>query len=166
MRCLAHLSSNTPVSQAISIEEGTAMEADEYLVHGCLPLAQGSLLCIDDGREMRVHAWDGCLWITQERDRRDVTLKAGESFRIVRRGRTLIHAVRGGVIALTSPYAMCFARRIEVLRPGEARPLPVYQADRGWRGAIARLRTRFMKIWVGLYAPPPRRMAPALRPTG
>jgi hypothetical protein len=138
------------------------MEAGEYLVHGCLPLAQGSFLRIDDGREMRVHARDGCLWITQERDRRDVTLKAGESFRIERRGRTLIHAVRGDVIALTSPYAMCFARRIEVLRPGEAQPLPVYQADRGWRGAIAGLRTRFMKAWVGLYASPPRSMAPAL----
>lgn len=138
------------------------MEADEYLVHGCLPLARGSLLCIDDGREMLVHVWDGRVWITQERDRRDVTLKAGEWYRIVRDGRTLIHAVRGSVIALTSPYATCFARRIDMVSPVEAQPLPVYQAERGWRGTIAALKTALMKTWVGLYALPPRRMRSSL----
>ena len=137
------------------------MEADEYLVDGCLTLASGSLLRIDDGREMLVHVRDGCAWITQERDSHDVTLKAGESFRIARSGRTLIHAARGSAIALTSPYEKCYARRIDMRRPGEAQPLLVYQGDRGWRGAIARLKTHLMKTWVGLYASPRRRVVSA-----
>jgi hypothetical protein len=39
-------------------------------------------------------------------------------------------------------------------------PLPVLQAGRGWRGAIAALKTRLMAAWVGLYAQPPRRLGP------
>ena len=136
----------------------------EHLVCGCLPLPRGSLLCIDDGREMLVHVWDGdgCVWITQEGDGRDVAVKAGESLRIERGGRTLIYAVRGSLIALTSPYAKHAAQRIEVVRPGKAQPMPVCQTERGWRGTLAALGTRLMKTWVGLYAQPPRRLATTL----
>jgi hypothetical protein len=53
------------------------MEPNEYLVHDKLRLARGSLLRIEDGREMLVHARDGCVWITQEGEGRDVLLEAG-----------------------------------------------------------------------------------------
>lgn len=134
------------------------MKSDDHLVLGSLPLACGSVLCIDDGREMLVRVRKGCVWITQERDRRDVMLEAGERFRIAHGACTLIEALRGSVIALTSPYEKCFARRIELVRPGAAQPRLIYLAERGWRGAIAALTTNLMKTWVGLYAPPPRQV--------
>jgi hypothetical protein len=43
-----------------------------------------------------------------------------------------------------------------------ARPLPVHRPQRGWRTAIAGLKTRLEKAWVGLYAPPPRRLRPLI----
>lgn len=43
-----------------------------------------------------------------------------------------------------------------------ARPLPVCQAETGGRRVIAALKARLMKMWVGLYAPPPRRPGPML----
>jgi hypothetical protein len=134
------------------------VETNEYLVHESLPLARGSVLRIEDGREMLVRARDGCLWITQDRERQDMVLEAGQSFRISRGGRTLIVALRdGGVIALTSPYEECFARRIDLVTGATASAVPVYEAARGLRGAIAALRTRLMKAWVDLYAAPSRR---------
>ena len=36
------------------------------------------------------------------------------------------------------------------------------RAGHGWRGVMAALGARLMKAWVGLYAPPPRRLGPLL----
>jgi hypothetical protein len=132
------------------------MEPNEYLVHDKLRLARGSLLRIEDGREMLVHARDGCVWITQEGEGRDVLLEAGQWFRISRGGRTVVSALRDSVLALTSPYEKYFARRIDMVTGAAARAVPVYEAERGLRGAIAAFTTHLVKTWVGLYAPPPR----------
>jgi hypothetical protein len=35
-------------------------------------------------------------------------------------------------------------------------------SGRGWRKSIAVLKSRLVKLWVGLYAPPPRRPGPML----
>src|SRR5262245_63924654 len=105
------------------------MKSDEHVVHGNLSLAPESLLCIEDGREMVVQVRSGCVWSTQERDRRDVTLKAGEQFHITHRGCTLINAVRGSVIALTSPYQKCCARRIDLVHTDALQPLPIYRPE-------------------------------------
>jgi len=43
-----------------------------------------------------------------------------------------------------------------------ARPVPEIQSDQGWGGAIAVLKTRLAKAWVGLYAAPPRHLPPML----
>jgi hypothetical protein len=133
------------------------MTLDEHLILGRLLLPRGSVLRIDDGREMLVSVRRGFLWITHDRDRRDVMLEIGERFRIACGGCTLIEAMRDSMIALASPYEKSFARRIEIIRPGAGRPRPIYQGERGWRGAVAALTTNLMKTWVGLYAPPPRR---------
>ena len=138
---------------------GAAMDANDYLVHESVPLARGAALRVVDGREMLVCARDGCVWITQEGERRDIVLKAGQSFRISRGGCTLIAALRSSEIALASPYRKCFARRITLLPYPPARAVPVYEAERGLRGGIAALGTRLMKAWVGSYAPPPRSAA-------
>jgi hypothetical protein len=133
-----------------------AMETDDYLLHGYLPLTRNNVLRIEDGREMLICARSGCIWITQERDRRDIVLEAGQRFRISRGGRTLIMALRRSVIALASPYEKCFARRVDLVPDATARAVAMYEGERGLRGGIAALKTRLRKAWVGLYAAPPR----------
>ena len=41
-----------------------------------------------------------------------------------------------------------------------AQPLPVHRPQRGRRAAVAALKARLEKAWVGLYAAPPRRLRP------
>ena len=134
-----------------------AMERNGDLVHGGLLLPRDSTLRVEDGREMLVCVRSGCVWITQEREQRDTILEPGEQFRISRDRCTLITALGRSVIALSSPYRKPLPRRIELVRPG-ARPLVVYEGGRGVRGSLAALRTLLTDIWLGLYAPPRRRV--------
>lgn len=55
-------------------------------------IARGCLIRIEDARDMQVRVDKGALWITQERDTRDVMLQAGDSFRLDRDGAALISA--------------------------------------------------------------------------
>jgi hypothetical protein len=41
-----------------------------------------------------------------------------------------------------------------------AQPLPADRRGSGWRAALAALKARLEKAWVGLYAAPPRRLRP------
>jgi hypothetical protein len=34
----------------------------------------------------------GCVWLTMEKDRRDIVLGSGQSFKVAKNGRTLVHA--------------------------------------------------------------------------
>jgi len=95
---------------------------------------------------MSVCAWRGCLWITQEGGGDDVILKAGEWFRIGRRGLTLIHALEGSAIALTSPQEEVSAKSIDVVRSGTQAPTRLYEPVPGWRSRTAALKTQLMKI--------------------
>jgi hypothetical protein len=45
---------------------------------------------------------------------------------------------------------------------GAAQPLPAGQARRGRRGVLAAFYRSLMKTWIGLYAPPPRRLGTLL----
>ena len=139
---------------------GAAMDTNDYLLRESVPLARGGVLRIEDGREILVYARDGCVWITQEREGRDIVLKPGQSFRISRAGCTLISALRGSVIALASPYEKYFARRIDIVPGPAARPVPVYEAGRDLRGRIVAFGIRLMKAWVSFYAPPARSVGP------
>jgi Protein of unknown function (DUF2917) len=56
-------------------------------------LAKGGLFLIHDGRGRRVECLAGCLWLTQERDRRDIVLEAGEGFTVERAGDTILNAL-------------------------------------------------------------------------
>jgi hypothetical protein len=107
------------------------MERDEYLIEGAMPLLRNEQLRIEDGRDLLVHVWQGSLWITQEGDRRDILLQAGQSFRLDRDGTALAKCWDNAVVALTSPHEARAARSIEVqatnlsgwkLRP-EGRPV-------------------------------------------
>ncbi len=90
------------------------MERDEYLIEGAMPLLRHEQLRIEDGRDLLIHAWQGSLWITQEGDRRDIVLQAGQSFRLDRNGIALVECWEDAVVALTSPHEKRPARRIVV----------------------------------------------------
>jgi hypothetical protein len=55
-----------------------------------ISLTRGSLVRIENARNMRLRVESGAVWITQESDTRDVMLGRGESFRLDRDGVTLI----------------------------------------------------------------------------
>ena len=93
------------------------MERDEYLIEGALPLLRNEQLRIVDGRDMLVHVWQGSLWITQERDTRDIVLEAGQSFRLDRNGVALVKSWDETVLALSSPNEQRPARAIELRAP-------------------------------------------------
>jgi len=86
------------------------MERDEHLIEGELPLARGGQLRIVDGRGLLIHVWRGSLWITQERDRRDIVLEAGDSFRLDRNGVALVKAWDDTVLSLASPHEVAVGR--------------------------------------------------------
>jgi ferric-dicitrate binding protein FerR (iron transport regulator) len=68
-----------------------------------LDLGEGNLLRIDDGAGVLVSVLRGAIWITQEGDRRDVLLAAGQSVRIENDGLTLIQGLAPSALTLSAP---------------------------------------------------------------
>ena len=120
------------------------MERDEYLIEGAMPLLRNEQLRIEDGRDLLIHAWQGSLWITQEGDRRDVLLQAGQSFRLDRNGLALVKCWDDAVLALVSPHENRPARSIVLRAPGlpswNLRPhaRPFRPGDRAFGAGLAR----------------------------
>ena len=56
-------------------------------------LPKGGLFRIHNGQGRRVECPAGCLWLTQERDPRDIVLEAGEGFTVDRAGNTFLSAL-------------------------------------------------------------------------
>lgn len=126
--------------------------------HGVPPLPRGSVLRLENAQETLVCPRHGCVWLTQERDQRDIVLGPGQQFRITRSGRTLIEALRDSEIDLVSPHGERLAQRIDLVHRG-ASALPLYESRSGLRGRIAALGTRLMKAWLEFHAArPPRRL--------
>jgi hypothetical protein len=73
----------------------------------------GSLLRIVDGKGLLVEATAGLLWITQERDLRDIIVAAGQSFRLDRNGVALVYTLGPSGVAVCAPPASmsCPSRR-------------------------------------------------------
>lgn len=61
------------------------------------------LLVIDDARDQLLTCESGELWITQDGDRRDVILPAGQSWRIDRAGPLVLSAFKPAVATLAHP---------------------------------------------------------------
>lgn len=122
----------------------------EYLVQGSLNLVRGSLLRIEEGRDILVYVWEGELWLTEEGERRDRLVRAGEWHRLARGGAAIGYALQRTVVTLTAPKPMDFARRIAMQKAGSAEPVELYNAarERSW-GILARLQ----RAWVALFAP-------------
>lgn len=120
---------------------------DGYVVHGSIGLERGAFVRVDDGRGMLFYVWDGELWITQEGDRQDYLVGAGEWFRIERGGAALAAATRASHVALTAPVPAHYARRITL------GPRVIYdraQERGGWPEAI---RMRLVRRWANSFAP-------------
>lgn len=63
------------------------------------------LLIIDDVRDQVLRCESGELWITQDGDRRDVILPAGQSWRVDRNGPLVLSAFKPAVATLVQPQA-------------------------------------------------------------
>jgi len=65
-----------------------------------LALQPGKSLDIRDGAGTAISVRSGIVWITQTDDKRDIFLRAGETFTVSRAGLTLVAAI-GGPAAIT-----------------------------------------------------------------
>jgi len=65
-------------------------------------LDQGQLLTLDDSLDVTIECAEGALWLTQDGDPRDVTLSAGQSYRIDRTSRVMVFATSPSVFKISS----------------------------------------------------------------
>jgi hypothetical protein len=124
------------------------MQWNDYLVHGNVTMKRGSVLRIEDGRDVLIHVNDGELWLTQEADSRDRYLAAGKWFRLDRNGVALAQSLEGTVISLCAPERERYARRITLSSAGSALSTELYNAQA--RRAVPGGRLR--RMWASLYA--------------
>jgi hypothetical protein len=126
---------------------------DGYVVQGSIGMPRGSVLRIEDGRDVIVHAWEGHLWITQSGDTRDYFIAPGESFTLDREGVALIHAMRRAVATLTAPMPALYARSVTLVTGGAQASRVLYESARERLSLGTRLRLRAARWWTGLFAP-------------
>jgi hypothetical protein len=83
---------------------------------------------LNNVRGMTLHVVHGSVWITQSGSCADVSLEAGESFRVARSGRTLVAACHDApftVVKLERPHTVASTlgeRLRRILFPVKARP--------------------------------------------
>ena len=70
-----------------------------------LDLARGDLLALDDARGTTLRVSRGTVWITQEKELRDVVLNAGDVWAGERNGLTLVEAHGATALDLVGPGA-------------------------------------------------------------
>jgi hypothetical protein len=83
------------------IMKGVAMNIK--FEHGWMHLDKDRSLRLIEARGTRVMVRSGSLWITQDRDRRDYVLEAGETFRLDRAGDAIVFALASSDIELIEP---------------------------------------------------------------
>ncbi len=134
----------------------------EFIVQGSLGLTRGSLLRIEDGRDILVYVWEGELWLTEERETRDRILRAGEWHRLERQGAALGYALQRSVVTLTAPEPEYYAARILLTKAGSATPVELYNATKARMPWLGELGVRLRRFWVGIFAPHSRPTSAAL----
>ncbi len=117
----------------------------EFVVNGAVPLEDGGMLLIDEGREMLLYVWKGLVWVTQEGDRQDRVLGRGEWLRIERAGRTVVSALMPSSLALTTPNEEDYAEAIAVRPARDLQPVALY---RGRPRSLGALLNRAARAWV------------------
>lgn len=134
------------------------MQASEFLVHGSIAMTRGSLLRVEDGRDLLIYVWDGSLWVTQEGDARDYYIGAGEWFRVDRNGAALAYSLKRTVVSLTAPEPEGYAQRIVLAKAGTAALVELYSGA----GARVPLAARLRRMWANLFNPHARPTGAAL----
>ena len=66
-------------------------------------LERGAIVEMRDAAGTTVSATDGVVWITEEDSARDVLLRPGQSFRLVRSGLALVEACTDAAITFSAP---------------------------------------------------------------
>lgn len=87
-------------------------------------LARRQVMSLADAAGVRIVARAGSLWVTQDRDRRDVVLAEGESFDVVGSARIVIQALsaaRVGLVAAEPATRVRIPRGLELLLGGSGR---------------------------------------------
>jgi hypothetical protein len=115
---------------------------DARLIAEGIHLGRDEVAGIRNGRGALVFVEAGTAWITQENDRRDVLVTAGESFRLDRDGVALIGAHRSAKVTITAP--------LEGAEPEVFRSTPVPTTVPARRGGHPVVR-RFWAIVLRLY---------------
>jgi hypothetical protein len=108
-------------------------------------LGRGELLTIREGRGALLFVDSGEVWLTQERDPRDVVLPAGAWFRLDRSGTAVVQARRAASVTLTA------AADGQV---GEIRTWPNGEMRRRARRPERPLARAFLAWWLRLYRHP------------
>jgi hypothetical protein len=98
----------------------TAMNIE--LDNSLLSLAPDGMVALRDAPGTRVMCVSGSLWITEDRQGRDVILQAGDSFVLKRPGLTLIMALEPAALRLSERHETLAARVVRWVR----RLLPVW----------------------------------------
>lgn len=131
----------------------------EYIVQGSLGLTRGSLLRVEDGQDLLVYVWEGELWLTEQGERKDRILRAGEWYRLERNGTAVGYALDRSTVTLTATEPELYARRIVLIKAGSAAPVELYSAarERGWK-----LAARARRLWSALFMPQARPTTAAL----
>lgn len=136
--------------------------ASEYVVQGSIGMTRGSLLRIDEGRDILVYVWEGEVWLTQDRDRQDRMLKAGDWFRLDRNGAAIAYAFKRSVLTLTAPEPEYYAERIQLFRAGTSEPMLLYSANGARAASVTAFIARLRRRWANLFAPHARPTTAAL----
>jgi len=125
----------------------------EYIVRDSLSLTRGSMLRIEDGRDILIYVWEGEIWLTEHGERRDRLLRAGDWHRLEREGAAIGYALERSTLTLTAPEPEQFARRIVLIMAGTAAPVELYDAAHARKRGLAE---RLRRVWFGLFAPQAR----------
>jgi hypothetical protein len=68
-------------------------------------LKHRAMFSLPDPAGVEIGCHDGVLWITLDKDPRDIVLQAGESFTPDTHERALIYAIKPSILALAAPRA-------------------------------------------------------------
>lgn len=68
-----------------------------------LALARRQVICLADAAGVRIVARSGSFWVTQDGDRRDVVLEAGDSVVVAGTARVVVQALSAARVGLVAP---------------------------------------------------------------
>ncbi|MGH8680603.1 MAG: DUF2917 domain-containing protein [Burkholderiales bacterium] len=136
-----------------------AYRIEDAVAQASIGMTRGKLIRVDDGCGVELAVVCGSVWITQDQDTNDISLDAGESFRIDRDGVTLVSALRPSLVTLTPPPAQDRRLQVSMLGAGAG---PVRLLDAGAPRKSTRFDAWLEKFWVRLFVPSARPTTGAL----